>query len=120
MPKAFTPAARWALILTLWAGPALAQDIPPPGDCTTEQHRNLQNAVDAACKIPRRCDGTQSCATLQSNHGLNIACAEARDTINLTCFRGGNDGHRQAADDARRAAQRCSALMVTKRCKDCP
>lgn len=117
MPKARKPAAGWVLILTLWAGPALAQG---SGDCTPEQHRNLQTAVDAACKIPRRCDGGQDCATLQSNHGKNIACAGARDTINLTCFRGGDDGHRQAADDARRAAQRCSALMVTKKCKDCP
>jgi putative RNase toxin 16 of polymorphic toxin system len=120
MRKALPPAWALALILSFSAGSALAQDIPPPGDCTAEQHRTLQNAVDAACKISRRCDGTQDCATLQSNHGKNLACADARDTINITCFRGGNDGHRQAADDARRAAARCSSLLVSKKCKDCP
>ena len=117
MRKALLPASGLALILALGPGHALAQ---APGDCTPEQHRSLQDAVDAACKIPRRCDGGQDCATLQSNHGKNLACAGARDTINVTCFRGGNPGHRQAADDARRAAQRCSVLMVTKKCQDCP
>ena len=117
MRKALLPASGLALILALGPGHAFAQ---APGDCTPEQHRSLQDAVDAACKIPRRCDGGQDCATLQSNHGKNLACAGARDTINVTCFRGGNPGHRQAADDARRAAQRCSVLMVTKKCQDCP
>lgn len=110
----------WMAVLTAWVGGVTAQDQPPPGDCTTEQHRALQDAVDAACKIPRRCDGTQDCATLLANYNKNIACADARDTINITCFRGGNRGHRQAAQDARNAAQRCSMLMVSKRCKDCP
>jgi hypothetical protein len=49
-----------------------------------------------------------------------MACAAARDEINIVCFGGGDDGHRQAADDARRAAARCSALMTSKKCKDCP
>jgi type VI secretion system secreted protein VgrG len=113
----YLPVAGLSFLLALAPGRASAQG---PGNCTPEQHRTLQNAVDAACKIPRRCDGNQDCATLLSNHGKNLACAAARDDINITCFGGGDAGHRQAADDARRAAQRCSTLMVTKKCKDCP
>jgi type VI secretion system secreted protein VgrG len=117
MPKTILPVAGLAFFLVAGASPALAQ---APGNCTSERHRFLQDAVDAACKIPRRCDGGQDCATLQSNYGKNQACASARDAINVECFGGGDAGHRQAADDARRAAARCSALMVSKRCKDCP
>jgi type VI secretion system secreted protein VgrG len=117
MRKTLLPAAWLAFVLAAGATPAVAQG---PGNCTSERHRALQDAVDAACKIPRRCDGTQDCGTLQSNHGKNLACASARDAINVECFGGGDAGHRQAADDARRAAARCSALMVSKRCKDCP
>ena len=114
----------WALlgglVISAWVGGAAAQDLPPPGDCTAAEHRALQDAVDAACKIPRRCSGAQNCGTLLSNYNKNVACADARDAINATCFRGGNPGHRMAAQEARNAAQRCSVLMVTKRCKDCP
>jgi len=112
----------WGAMLAglLGAAAAAAQDLPPPGDCTTEQHRTLQNAVDAACSVPRSCDASQSCATLQVNYDQLIACATARDTINSTCFRGGNTGHREAARNERNGAQRCSAIMVAKKCKDCP
>jgi len=118
MPKRFH--SPWLLSLLLASLSSGAVTAAGPGTCTTEQHRALQDAVDAACKIPRRCDGSQDCATLQSNADKNLACAAARDTINVTCFGGGDPGHRQAADDARRAAQRCSILLVTKKCKDCP
>ena len=32
------------------------------GDCTEEQHRRLQNAVDSACKRPRACAGQVAAA----------------------------------------------------------
>jgi hypothetical protein len=118
MPKRLP--SPWMLGVVLASLLGGAADAAGPGTCTPEQHRALQDAVDAACKIPRRCDGSQDCATLQSNTDKNIACAAARDTINVTCFGGGDPGHRQAADDARRAAQRCSILLLTKNCKDCP
>jgi type VI secretion system secreted protein VgrG len=118
MPKRFlSPWLLGLLLASLVGGAATAAG---PGTCTAERHRALQDAVDAACKIPRRCDGTQDCATLQSNADKNLVCAAARDAINVECFGGGDPGHRQAADDARRAAQRCTIILATKKCKDCP
>ena len=114
---------RWlwgAMLAGLLASAAAAQDLPPPGTCTPEQHRTLQNAVDAACGVPRSCNATQSCATLQTNYDQFIACATARETINNTCFGGGNVGHREAARNERRGAQNCATIMVAKKCKDCP
>jgi hypothetical protein len=113
-------ALLWGAMLAALVGPAAAVDLPPPGDCTPEQHRALQDDVDAKCSVPRRCDRTQDCATLQSNYDKLLACASARDTINVTCFRGGNPTHREAADNERRGAQRCSMIMVSKKCTDCP
>jgi hypothetical protein len=103
-----------AMLAGLLASAAAAQSLPP------ERHRTLQNAVDAACSVPRSCNASQSCATLQANYDQHIACATARETINNACFRGGDSGHREAARNERNGAQRCSAILVAKKCKNCP
>jgi RHS repeat-associated protein len=94
--------------------------LAPPGKCTQTQHRRLQDEVDAACKIQRRCDPSQDCPELHENYYKNIRCAQARDEINNTCFAGGDAGHRQAANDARNAAKRCIVIMQQKGCPNCP
>jgi hypothetical protein len=94
--------------------------LAPPGKCTQTQHRRLQDEVGAACKIPRRCDPSQDCPQLLDNYYKNIRCAQARNEINNTCFAGGDAGHRQAANDARNAANRCIATMQQKGCANCP
>jgi hypothetical protein len=71
-------------------------------------------------RFTRRCEPSDSCDELQSKYYKNIRCAQARDNINNTCFGGGDAGHRQAANDARRAAQRCIAIMQQKNCANCP
>lgn len=88
----------------------------PPGDCPQEQHSALQNAVNAACKVPRRCDTTQDCATLRLNHNRNLACARARDAINKTCFRGGDSVHRKEVENAYATAARCAELIKSRKC----
>ncbi len=78
------------------------------GDCSPEQHRRLQNAVDEICGADRKCTPQElTCDDLRTRLDLNNRCAAARDEINNTCYRGGNEGHRQAANQARRAAQKC-------------
>lgn len=90
--------------------------LSPPGDCTGEQHRTLQDVVDAACKVPRRCNATQDCTALRLYYNKNFTYTNARDAINITCFRGGDDGHRTASEDALRAATRCAEPIMTKKC----
>jgi hypothetical protein len=119
MLSGFKTMRGWAVLPTLVCGVAAAPS-PPPGNCSPDQHRTLQDAVDAACKIPRRCDLTQDCATLLSNHRKNLACASARNTVNVICFEGGDSGHRRAAAEALNAAQRCISLMISKKCSNCP
>jgi Novel toxin 16 len=114
MAKRFHMLALCVALLTASAGVAAAQ-----GNCTPQRHAELQAAVTAACKVESRaCDYTQDCATLEANYSKNIACAEAREAINDECFFGGDPGHQQAAQEARRAAHKCIALRFA--CEDCP
>jgi len=86
--------------------------IPPhEGDCTPAEHAALQAAVNLTCKVKRRCNAIQSPAELQANLAKNLACAAARDAINKKCYKGGDAIHRNAANDARRAATRCLELI---------
>jgi RHS repeat-associated protein len=88
---------------------------PRCGDCTPAEHAALQAAVNAACKSgPSKCTGSQDLATLQANLAKNAACAAGRDAINNKCFKGGDAGHREAADNARKAAAKCAALIAQK------
>lgn len=117
--------SRWnTFVESIQSWEALVKDVideikiyfaSPTGDCTPDQHRGLQQAVKVACDSgSRACTGAQDCDLLRTNYRKNLACAEARDEINKTCYRGGNPGHRKAADDARRAAKICLDLIETK------
>jgi hypothetical protein len=80
----------------------------PPGDCTPEQHRKLQDEVNDKCKSGKRtCKGVLDCATLLYNKNKNWECALAREIVANTCFRGGDAGHRQAIIEALNAAAYC-------------
>lgn len=48
---------------------------------------------------------------LQEKYDRNMAEAVARDKLNQTCFGGGDEGHKTAADQARKAAKSCKDLM---------
>ena len=78
----------------------------------------LQAAVNLSCKVgKRKCLPGDSCFTMKRKKLQSQACALARDAINKACFGGGNKGHRTAADQARRAAEKCAEKI--KNCKDC-
>ncbi len=97
------------------------KDRADPGDCTEEQHAALQDAVNAACKgRPRACKGNQDCDTLRDNYDRSKQCADARDTVNNVCYGGGDDDHRKAADEARKALDNCLYFMRKKKCPPCP
>ncbi|CAN5331827.1 hypothetical protein BH23BAC1_BH23BAC1_17810 [soil metagenome] len=94
---------------------ALGILLNPPGDCTEERHRELQDEVDRQCKKNKRaCDSSQDCATLKSYKRRNEKCARARKKINKECFNGGDPGHRQAEKEAERAAKKCEEIYRNK------
>lgn len=82
----------------------------PPGDCTTIEHRVLQDEVDRACDRDTRCTQKDDCATLWAKIGFNAECIKARTVINVKCFRGGNIGHVIALANAVAGLARCWAV----------
>jgi Domain of unknown function (DUF4157)/Novel toxin 16 len=89
------------------AAPQVATD-SKTGDCTEEHHEALQSAVDRHCKeLPRSCRPGMGKAQLKRMAFRNWRCARARDQMNEECFKGGDPGHKRAAQLAWDAYQRC-------------
>ena len=99
--------------------PPPVTDLEPPGRCSVGEHRRLQDIVHAECRdVGRRaCTTHDSCPTLYAKLDQNVACYNARQTINNRCFEGGDPGHRAAAEDALRAQNNCWTELVRKRCE---
>jgi hypothetical protein len=96
-------------------------DDPPssmkaPGDCTPEEHGQLQDAVRLECRIPSKCIFLQSCAVLRANWLQAQRCLHARATIMNKCFRGGDEPHRQALRNTQAGADKCWRYMEEKKC----
>lgn len=93
----------------LLAAPA---KLEPPGDCTKEKHRALQDAVDRACKGQKmRCTQNQDCVTLERNLMLFEDCIIARRAIMDQCFRGGDDEHHKQLENVKRGHRDCVNLI---------
>ena len=94
---------------------------PNTGDCSKAEQAALQAAVTAACKTGKRaCNKSQDCPTLIANRAKNNACKAARQAINRRCYKGGDAGHRTAAQQAGKAAKKChdihSARVAAGKC----
>lgn len=88
-----------------------------PGDCTAEEHSQLQEAVEMQCKrIPSKCISIQSCAVLRDNWLKMQKCIQARVTIMNKCFRGGDDNHQRALKNFQTGADKCWRYMEEKKC----
>lgn len=95
-------------------GQPISRSVPlPPGDCSEDQQKRLQDDVNDKCKInsPGRCVRSDNTAVLQSKMEGNRLCFLARTKINTTCFRGGDLGHRIATLAARNSLTRCEELL---------
>lgn len=91
------------------------------GDCTFERHRELQNQVDDACKIPGqpyKCtqwnpnDPALDCEQWARQHELNLKCAKARHDINTECYKGGDPTHKREEELALERAKECDELIA--------
>lgn len=88
-----------------------AETPPPPGNCTEQQHRALQDRVDNACKSARACTANDSAGVLSAKIGQHSACIAARKKINDVCFRGGDSGHREAITNRVNAIAACQKFL---------
>lgn len=83
----------------------------PPGDCTFAEHRQLQDEVNEWCKNkPRSCDESQTIEDLEERIENNSKCIASRNRINNKCFRGGDDGHKEALEIAINSLMRCQRV----------
>ncbi len=100
----------------------VAAELRPPGDCTAELHRAMQDRVNAACKgEPMACSPSQSCDQLRLNWYKMQECAHARYDINQRCFRGGDARHIGALQDILNGKAKCERYLAEKNCpKVCP
>jgi hypothetical protein len=105
-------------------GFAAFSNLPPPGNCTWERHRQLQAPVHVLCDINNRgrvCEaGMTGCINLNQRIQRNARCIEARHRINRECYAGGDREHRIAENDARRALSKCQRLWRGQRCQQRP
>lgn len=89
--------------------------LSPPGDCTKEVFRALNQAVGNACKSqPMRCDEDMDCSTLLARWEQFERCINARKTLADRCFRGGDSEHKAKLADYVRGQSRCLELLGKK------
>jgi hypothetical protein len=116
---------------SLTSGENQVQPKKDTGICSEPEHAPLQEAVNMYCKgrsrkciePPRKID--PPCARWKFNRMRSLACARARDRINVTCYpdrpdddedrKKRNKDHRDKADEARKTAERCD-FLIQKRC----
>jgi putative RNase toxin 16 of polymorphic toxin system len=106
-----------ALVLACESSDESLSGMKPPGDCTPEEHSQLQDAVDTECKrIPSKCISLQSCAVLRANWLQAQQCIHARTTIMNKCFGGGDERHQRARSNVQAGADKCWRYMEEKKC----
>jgi hypothetical protein len=86
-----------------------------PGDCTYARHDELQREVKQACDQDRRCTTLDSSKIIQDKIDQNGKCIAARVRMNATCYRGGDQGHRDAVEQAENALQNCYEKLAAAR-----
>lgn len=120
-PGVVRPSVLAALVLLSAANGVHAEPasgaLPPPGDCSKDVFRELNQAVGIACKSqPMRCDEDMDCPTLLARWDQFGRCIEARKTLADRCFRGGDSEHKAKLADYVRGQGRCLEL-ITRKCR---
>jgi len=79
----------------------------PPGDCPPDVYKQLADQIDKSCAGQARCSSKDDDGTLLAKLIANLACAGARNNMDIQCFRGGNSGHQRERVEAARSANNC-------------
>lgn len=92
-------------------------DIPIPGDCSQEMHRQLQIDVDLECGNLDRCDAEMtSCDEISNSARQFEKCIAARNRIDNQCFRGGDRNHCIQLKSVTNGLIRCQARAREQNC----
>lgn len=91
---------------------------PHTGRCDKVEHERYQSHVDAVCGLQSSCEKVpfKECDILREFYHKNLICRDARDEINEVCYAGGDSGHRQARNDAQKAAEKCFERIKDDQC----
>lgn len=91
----------------------------PPGDCSWGKYLMLRGAVESAKRIVSTlgaCSAADSCLFLATKIAAITAEISARVTLNATCFRGGDEGHRQQVQEKVNMMNRCYRFFTSSNC----
>lgn len=87
------------------------------GNCTPQQHEDLQTPIHPLCDRDRACkqwnpnNPAEDCVKWREYYQRNIDCHNARREINQVCFNGGNPIHQDKEREAAETAENCWNLI---------
>ncbi len=92
------------------------EDLKPPGLCTKERHRELQDAMEAAWSLVRKCSSPPDTIEIMSEKVVGFRDAIiARVKINNECFAGGNKTHKDQTTGLENGMAFCKDRIEAKR-----
>ncbi len=93
-----------------------ANDLPPPGRCTKERHRELQDAMEAAWSLVRKCSSPPDTIEIMAEKVVRFRDAIiAREKVNMECFDGGNKTHKDQITGLENGMAFCKDRIQAKR-----
>jgi hypothetical protein len=93
-----------------------AENLLPPGLCTKERHRHLQDIVESASSLVRGCSAPLDTIETMSEKIARFRDAIiARENINLECFGKADPGHKKQVEDLGKGMAKCQKLRAAKR-----
>lgn len=109
-----------AVVVTFFApveAPAQsATKLQPPGLCTKERHRQLQDIVDVAKSFVAKCSSPPDTIEIMTRKADRFRdAAIARDNINLECFNRTDDGHNRQLQSMEEGLAFCKDRIQAKR-----
>jgi hypothetical protein len=102
-------------VVQCWPGDGMV----PPGDCSLAPYLVLRGSVETAKAVVSTlgaCSVGDNCLTLAAKIAAITAEIAARVTLDTTCFRGGDTGHRQQVQDKINMMNRCYRFFSDSKC----
>ncbi len=102
-------------VLQCWPGTGMT----PPGDCGYVKYATLRGAVETAkatVNMVGACTATDSCLFLAYKIAAISAEIAARIALDTTCFRGGDQGHRDQVNSKVNMLNRCYRFFTGSSC----